>query len=339
MSETKWNKERIRNKTLLIVEGNHEKDKFITRLLEAFPEINIDIDNVIVFKTNIYILLSKIQNEYGDDWYEQDINLPLLISEEMENDIKYDKRDFTDIFLIFDYERHDPNFTEDGILRMQMYFSNSEDVGKLYLNYPMIESYMDLDNIVDFNYSNKKVSTNVRNGNEYKISVKNKIVSKLIYFPIKIKSIMIEKFGVEYLTAENCVKMLLSETDIVKAINNMKRMIGNAIHESSLKTLMRQTEFMILDYGFMENGFNYNTYMRYVFSQITIQNVKKSNFIQNGKYEIPNELLKHTYHEIDPTEILKQQNLISSPDGSHEVFVLNTSIFMLPDYNTELVFS
>ena len=338
MSEFNWNKERIRNKTLLIVEGNHEKEKFITRILEAFPEININIDNVIVFKTNIYVLLSKIQDEYGDDWYEQDINLPLLISKQTENGVKYDKRDFTNIFLIFDYERHDPNFSEDGILKMQMYFSNSEDVGKLYLNYPMIESYMDFDNIIDLNFVNKKVSTNVKNGNAYKLSVKNKIISKLIYFPIKIKKIMIEKFDLEEAIVVDCLNMLLRETDIGDVSNHLQTMIGNTISEDSLKTLIGQIKFIITDYGFMNNGHNYNTYMRYVFSQIAFQNVKKSNYILNGKYEIPGEMLKDTYYEIDQLEILKQQNIISSLTGPSEVFVLNTSIFVLPDYNTNLIF-
>ena len=69
MNDFNWNKKRIRNKTLLIVEGNHEKDKFLTRLLKAFPEINIKEENILVYKTNIYILLSKIIGEYGDDWH------------------------------------------------------------------------------------------------------------------------------------------------------------------------------------------------------------------------------------------------------------------------------
>ena len=338
MNEINWNEKRVRNKTLLIVEGNHEKNMFIAQLLKSFPEININIEDVIVFKTNIYILLSKIKGEYGDDWYEQDINLPLLISQNSKDGIKYDKRNFTNIFLIFDYERHDPNFSEDGILMLQKYFSNSEDVGKLYLNYPMIESYMDFDDIIDANFVYKKVSTNVKSGNFYKLSIKNKIISKLVHFPNKIRDIMVEKFGVEDSVASSCVNMLLNETNIFEAIENMRQIIGDSINESFFNTLIYQAKSIILNYGFMENGYSYNSYMRYVLSQIAIQNVKKANYIKNGKYEISDQMIRDTYNNLDMLEILESQNALSSPIGENEVFVLNTSILILPDYNTNLVF-
>ena len=338
MNDLSWNKKRIRNKTLLIVEGNHEKDKFLTRILEAFPEINIKSDNIIVYQTNIYVLLAKIKSEYGDDWYDQDINLPLLVSKDFANGEKQDKKDYTNIFLIFDYERHDPNFSEVGILKMQEYFSNAEDVGRLYINYPMIESYMDLDGIIDNNYKNKKASTDVKNGKIYKNSVKDTIISKLVYYPFKVKEILTDRFCVDDIDAKECVRTLLNDTDFGEAINNVKAYLKGHMSENDLKTFINQLKDMIIKYGFMKDGHSYNTYMRYVFSQIAFQNIKKANFIQNGQYEVEEQNLKQTYEKIDEQEVLKQQNITSSSNGGEEVSVLNTSIFILPDYNTGLIF-
>ena len=44
---------RKRGQTLLIVEGYHEKNVLFKLLFECFPEINIDIDDVWIYGTNI----------------------------------------------------------------------------------------------------------------------------------------------------------------------------------------------------------------------------------------------------------------------------------------------
>ena len=40
---------RNRSQTLLIVEGNHEKNELFWLIFKCFPEINIDMDNVWIF--------------------------------------------------------------------------------------------------------------------------------------------------------------------------------------------------------------------------------------------------------------------------------------------------
>ena len=47
---------RRRKRTLLVVEGKHEKETLFKQLLQCFPEINIALEDIIVFETNIYIL-------------------------------------------------------------------------------------------------------------------------------------------------------------------------------------------------------------------------------------------------------------------------------------------
>ena len=108
--------------------------------------LNIDINDVWIYGTNIYKLYEDIVREYGNDWAKDriDVDLPFVISKKEHMETVYYRNDFTNIILVFDYERHDPAFSEEKILEMQHCFEDSTDMGKLYLNYPMIESYLHL---------------------------------------------------------------------------------------------------------------------------------------------------------------------------------------------------
>lgn len=103
-----------RNQTLLIVEGNHEKNELFWLVFKCFPEVNIDLNNVLIYGTNIYMLYEDIVKMYGDDWVEEeiDVDLPFVISKKKTPDNVRYKSDFTKILLVFDYERHDTNFSE-----------------------------------------------------------------------------------------------------------------------------------------------------------------------------------------------------------------------------------
>jgi len=74
--------ERKRNQTLLIVEGNHEKNELFWLIFKCFPEVDIDLNNVWIYGTNIYMLYEDIVNMYGHDWVEEeiDVDLPFVIS-------------------------------------------------------------------------------------------------------------------------------------------------------------------------------------------------------------------------------------------------------------------
>lgn len=71
-----------------------------------------------------------------------------------------------------DYERHDPNFTETKIMSMQQTFTDSTDMGMLYINYPMIESYQHMKNLPDSDYINRTVSASINAGAIYKNTVR-----------------------------------------------------------------------------------------------------------------------------------------------------------------------
>ena len=78
MSNYDWFRPRQRRRHLFIVEGKHEKNELMKLLLKSFPEIDMDLNDVIVYGTNIYQLYLDIIREYADDWDE--VDLPFIVS-------------------------------------------------------------------------------------------------------------------------------------------------------------------------------------------------------------------------------------------------------------------
>lgn len=97
---------------------------------------------------------------------------------------------------MFDYERHDPKFSEEKIVRMQNYFQDTTDVGKLYLNYPMIESYQHLFEIPEEGYADRFVPVTLQPGSQYKNLVKNTLIAKMINLPYKMEEILANRFQI-----------------------------------------------------------------------------------------------------------------------------------------------
>lgn len=181
---------RKRSQNLLIVEGNHEKNRLFWLLFACFPEIDIHMEDIWIYGTNIYLLYDDIEKEYGGGWAESgdDIDLPFVISKKQyPGNLRY-KVDFTNIIMVFDYERHDANFSEEKILKMQRCFTDAADMGKLYINYPMIESYQHLQALPDAGYSERKISVSLQPGKEYKALVRAEtMIENILNILIKLK--------------------------------------------------------------------------------------------------------------------------------------------------------
>lgn len=66
------------------------------------------------------------------------LNIIEILNEIKETD--YNPEEYSDIFLFFDYDGHDDKASDEKIIEMLKYFNNSTINGKLYINYPMVES-------------------------------------------------------------------------------------------------------------------------------------------------------------------------------------------------------
>lgn len=332
---------RKRSQTLLIVEGNHEKNKLFWLIFKCFPEINIDIDNVWIYGTNIYLLYEDIVSEYGSDWAEEeiDVDFPFVISKKQTPDnVKY-KYDFTNIIMVFDYERHDTNFSEKKILYMQNIFCDATDMGKLYINYPMIESYLHLKSIPDAEYLLRKIQVSLQPGKRYKELVeKDSVISGIIDLPHRIDDLMNKNFGVtDIAIREKCVEKILSIYQAENIEQKLEDILYNVIEDNRLKTLKYQLKDWINKAGYIHNEQSYWQYVRNLFKDIIQHNIYKANYIQNNLCESEIDKYKNYFNCIDLTQILNIQNSVSENDVEGFIWVLSTCLFLIPDYNWKLI--
>lgn len=91
--------------------------------------------------------------------------LQILKSRESDRDKKkiFDEV-YSDILLIFDLDPQAPDYSAEKINEMQQYFTESSDMGKLYLNYHMEE-------IPDSNYPDRTATLEELKKGEYKTRV------------------------------------------------------------------------------------------------------------------------------------------------------------------------
>jgi hypothetical protein len=160
MSESK-------RKILVLVEGARTDARLMEKLLAIY---NIDAKYEIVsYGTNIYTL-------YGEMFAENDPSMVDLLQILKAREIDPDKKaifdtSYSDILLIFDFDPHAPDFSPEKIQRMAKYFVESSDMGKLYLNYPMVEAFYHMSSIPDELYNNRFATLEELQAGAYKMRV------------------------------------------------------------------------------------------------------------------------------------------------------------------------
>lgn len=107
-----------------------------------------------------------------------EIKSVLKSKEKDENKKKILELKFNDIFLVFDMDPHAGNETE-KLKKMLIFFNNSTDNGKLYLNYPMLESYKHLKSMDDDEFRDRCVK--IRDIKDYKQTVNCEACEELKY--------------------------------------------------------------------------------------------------------------------------------------------------------------
>lgn len=143
-----------RNQTLIVVEGKREKENILKILFKCFPEIPISIESVHVYENNVYDLYHEIEEEYGEGWFEDDleINIPMLICRKFDIRPPLERNNFTNIILMFDYEHHDTFYSDEKIMKLQKHFRSADNDGISF--WEDLRSYFDViarDNIVKAN--------------------------------------------------------------------------------------------------------------------------------------------------------------------------------------------
>ena len=132
-------------KILMLVEGAKMDVRLMEHLLSIY---GISQSHQIVsYNTSIYDLYEHMFIGTAPD----DVDLLQLLKEREPDPSKkhmFDER-YSDILLVFDLDPQDTRFSVEKITRMVSYFVESSDMGKLYLNYPMVEAFYHMRNIPD----------------------------------------------------------------------------------------------------------------------------------------------------------------------------------------------
>lgn len=324
-----------RDKLLFVVEGNDEKDKLLKLILKVFPQIPIDMNNIIIYETNIYSLYHEIAMEYGHDWIEKDIDIAFLVSKKINSNQQKYKKQFTNIFLVFDYERHDPEFSEIKIKRLQEYFIDAADMGMLYINYPTIESYMHLKNLPDNEYLTRSIPVTLQPGSQYKnLAKRESVIYKLLQLPDKMDKYLKEKcdsFSEKNRTA--CVEAILSMDSQEKHKDNIKDILSQYVEKDKLHNADCYIKSKLQSIGCLEHNKSYYNFVQDIFKQIIRHNIMKAYYIQKAEYIITEDDIEKSFYNLNYVEIVDKQNSLSSDSGSGIVYILNTCIFIVPDYN------
>ena len=327
---------REREKTLIVVEGNHEKNTLFDLLISCFPEMKIRQEDVLMYETNIHLLIAEIEKEYGEDWDRDDVDIAFVVSKKVSpNEVRY-SRDFKNIFLIFDYERQDTWFSADNLTKMQSRFHDSADMGKLFLNYPMIESYQHCYDNQD-NYENLDVSVQVRPGAKYKELVyKGLEKESIFYIPHKLLE-EIGKHGVPGVDAKACARDLLSLEASDQVIERIENIARGKISDSNLQTFKYWMRSKIQKIGYIGRNINYYEHMRSIMVTLALLNIRKAYKLQGGDYHFDSHRISEVYSTISLDDVLKVQNIASSDPQTGVVYILNTSLFIVSDYDIKLL--
>ena len=329
---------RERARTLMIVEGKHEKNVLFGALFKCFPELGVRAEDIWIYGTNIYVLFHELEKEYGLDWDRQDVDLPYLIAKIKKMPIKPQKNDFTNIIIVFDYERHDPFFDATKITRMQEYFSDVTDVGQLYLNYPMVESYCHFNSFPDVDFLNLKVSASMPRGKDYKNLVRNTFVARNMLFPEKLEKNLREVVGLsDKKQREQCLNDLLTCSSRLQLDSDIYKTIALAPNPECANTGKHALPRVMARCNYSDLGMTYWAYIRKMFVNIIHENIRKSNYITGKNYLFAHQNYAAAYSQVSQQSILAKQNADSNDFQNGFIWVLNTSVFLIADYNTSLI--
>ncbi len=145
------------SKILFIYEGKNSERKFCKLIIDKYFPTKRKHKEYVSFRTNIYALYDELRKDDG-------LDIVFLVTEKakkrgsIEEYNKLKNGGFAEIYLIFDFDPqgHLDDYQKiniSKIKKMVKFFDNETTMGKIYLNYPMIESFKHFTSIPDVNYN------------------------------------------------------------------------------------------------------------------------------------------------------------------------------------------
>lgn len=143
---------------LFIFEGEKTEKHIINNLTKHF--INEQKNTLITcaYCAEIYQLHKEISKDADLDTF------TLLKEKESNKDVlsPYSRNDFAEIYMFFDYDGHSTLANDNKIEDLLKLFNEETEKGKLYINYPMVESLKHIKSSEDFKSLKVKAKENIR---------------------------------------------------------------------------------------------------------------------------------------------------------------------------------
>ena len=141
---------------LFITEGPVDEKEFLEKMFDiCYKDKKYEIYS---YNTTIHTLVSSLFDKSGHIDEDLDIKLTLRENEKDEEKRKILSQKYTEIFLIFDFEPQHNKLKFKEVKQLLNIFNDSTDKGKLYINYPMMQSYKHINKMPDKKFKDKKVA-------------------------------------------------------------------------------------------------------------------------------------------------------------------------------------
>ena len=233
-------------KILMVVEGGKREVRLMRHLFKVYG---------IADKYEVFSYNSKIYSLYSQMFVHMDPSEAdlLQVLKEREKDTEARKildQRFSDILLIFDLDPQDNQFSNDKIREMMEYFNESSDNGKLYINYPMVESFYHMKSIPDPEYINSIVTFDELKRKKYKervqIENRNKDYSKFAVNKAECNTVIHQNYEKAMRISNKVLKDYLGNFEIGKEV--LEKQLSKMDKEKCLYVLCTCI-FFILDYN------------------------------------------------------------------------------------------
>ena len=160
------------NYILFIVEGKKTEPQIINNIKINFFNNNTVI--IAIYGTVIYHLYSKL---FINGKLDYDLDFFQILKENIKDmPKKLNREDISEIYLFFDHDGHATNASNKKIEQMLKYFNNETENGKLYINYPMVESLKHIGK-----FGKEKMVAKIDNNRKYKNRVNKEALPKYIH--------------------------------------------------------------------------------------------------------------------------------------------------------------
>jgi hypothetical protein len=157
---------------LFVFEGPKKEKQVADSIAKYFPDDNLVIH--CAYCTTIYNLYNKISQDEDLDTF----SLLKEIPSNKETLEPFNRTDFAEVYYFFDYDGHSSAADDEKLSDILDLFNEETEFGKIFINYPMLESLKHYSDSVDF----KDVKVKAKENIDYKKLVNRECNKELIDF-------------------------------------------------------------------------------------------------------------------------------------------------------------